>query len=44
MLKINGKVYKDSFCSRQAISHELTMLGEIDRLEDEVILEYFQVD
>ncbi len=43
MLKVYGKKYKDSFCMRNSISDELCMSDEIERLEDEVQMEYFNI-
>lgn len=43
-LKVEGKSYKDSFCSRNSISDELCMSGEIERLEEQAMCQYFNVD
>ncbi|MCI8362835.1 MAG: hypothetical protein HFJ41_06955 [Clostridia bacterium] len=43
MLKVEGKKYEKSFCARSTISDELCMSGEINRLEDEVQREYFNI-
>lgn len=43
MLKVEGKKYKNSFCSLNSISDELCMSGEMARLEDEVQREYFNI-
>lgn len=44
MLKVEGKKYKDSFCSQNSISDELFSSGEIERLEDEAERWYFKVN
>lgn len=44
LLKVEGKKYKDSFCSLSSISDELLLSGEIYRLEDEALITYFNVD
>ena len=44
MLKVEGKTYKGSYCAMNSISDELTMSGEIKRLEEEAERDYFQVD
>lgn len=43
MLKVEGKKYEKSFCCMNTISDELFMSNEIERLEDEVKREYFNI-
>ena len=43
ILQVSGKIYKNSFCAMNSISDELFMSDEIERLEDEVQREYFNI-